>query len=586
MKHRAVRAWRVLGLLLSPLAGCGERDGSLGLVDLGGPAQDPAPTGEAPEGPRAGIADERTLDMVLQREPLAAGARSVLQTYCSSCHGADRVGDVLGEPTDIAGQIARGNIVPGSAAQSPLLQRIADGSMPPGRLGPTPGERALLERFIEQLPAPDSSECPELPFLSTDALYAALLQDLRSVPSEDRAFFRYTGLSYASNAGWCGAALERQRAALFKLVNSVSTAPDIVLPQAVDERGLLYRLDLRAYGWNRAIVPPLEGSASFTDGWAAIVAGAGVYALELQGAEADELKRETGALVPYLPANALLHAAAGEAYYPLLGMADTLKSTAAALGIELYDDAPFPPPLQRAGFPGGRVDAQVLRIEQQGGSVWTMQTIKNDGASNIFDRDPLSLVYGGESFFHLQNGLLAYQLEGGYQLAQSHLGCSTCLHSPTPEVASCHACHQTGVLPVTDWIRSFVQDNPVLFPADTVPRVAQLYPLPAELDALLLSDTQLHTAASERAGASLSAPDPLSYVYYQFEHDSLPLARAAGELGVTPEALLAGLPHIETRLRWLQEPGGSVPRRILDESYAQASCILYAESRNRPVSCP
>lgn len=520
---------------------------------------------------------------MLQQDPLAQGVVRMLQSNCGDCHGGDREADVLGDPTDLAAQIARGNVVPGSAAQSPLvLGMLDDSSHPRPRQRPSRGELTLLTRFIDQLPAAPPAECTTLPFQSTDALYAALLADVSSAPPEDRPFLRYAGLTYASNAGWCGAALERQRAALFKLVNSVSTTPDVVVPRALDEHGLSYRLDLRDYGWNRAIVRAEQGSEPHADGWAAIVAHAGSYSLELQGSEADELKRETGALVPYLPAHALLHAAAGEAYYQLLGVPDSIYEAEAVLGIDLQQQL-LDGLVQHAGFTGRRADSLVRRVEQSapGRYYWLIDTQNNTGSESIFE-DPFGSGYPVDALFHLPNGLFAYHLEDGYRSSNSALDA----HSPGREVASCHACHHTGILPVMDMVRNYVEQNVILFDRDTVALVEKSYPLPSELDALILSDNQLHASASERAGVSGSGPDPLSHVYYQFELDPLSLSRVAAELGVTPDQLQAQLPELDPRLRALDEPGGSVSRGILAESYAQSSCILHAAARNRPVSCP
>lgn len=596
MKHAALRACRsrLVWLLAPLLLSCGDEDVRLVLPpeepELEPVPPDPAPPGtgtpQLPElpAPPVGIADERTIESTLRQEPLAQGVVRLLQSNCGSCHGGNRDGDVLGDPSDVAGQIRRGNIVPGSAAQSPLLQRLLenDGHLT-GRSVPTPGELALLTRFIDQLPTAPPEACAPLPFQSVDALYAALLADVSSAPAEERPFLRYAGLTYASNAGWCGAALERQRAALFKLVNGVSTAAEIVVPSAVDEGGLLYRLDLRDYGWNRSIAHAEEGAAPFADGWAAIVASAGVYALELQGTEADALKRETGTLVPYLPAHALLHAAAGEAYYALLGLPASMHDTELLLGIDV-DQQILDGLVPHAGFTSQRTDAIVRRFEQSarpGRYYWLLDTENDIGSESIYE-DPFGFRSPISALFHLPNGSLASQIEDSYRTNDTLAS----THSPAREVASCHACHQAGILPATDMVRDIVEANQSYYDTGTLMSVRQLYLPPSEFDALIDADNQLHTAALERGGVSPSAADPLSYVYYQFELDSLSLPRVAAELGVTPEVLLAQLPQLAARLRAVEAPGGSISRRFLDESYAQSLCILHTESRNRPVSCP
>jgi hypothetical protein len=152
-------------------------------------------------------------------------------------------------------------------------------------------------------------------------------------------------------------------------------------------------------------------------------------------------------------------------------------------------------------------------------------------------------------------------------------------------VASCSGCHQRGLLPITDQIRAFAEENTTLFSRADLAGVKQSYPSQPELDTLIQSDSQLHLAASERAGLSPSGPDPLSYVYYQFELDSLSLPRAAAELDVTAEQLQAKLPHLQGQIQGLLAADASIPRSILEEAFVANWCILHAEGRNRPVSC-
>jgi hypothetical protein len=180
--------------------------------------------------------------------------------------------------------------------------------------------------------------------------------------------------------------------------------------------------------------------------------------------------------------------------------------------------------------------------------------------------------------------MLAYLLDDGSELGTTPLPC--CSHSPARDVAGCPSCHQGGLLPVTDMVRPYVEANLSLFPGEILPFVQQAYPPPAELDALIESDSQLHRAASERAGVLSNGPDPLSYVYQQFEQEALSLPRVAAELGVTADELRAQLPLLDPRLGGLPEALGTVTRNRLEQVYLDSSCILHAAARNRPVSCP
>src|SRR6185295_6840569 len=101
-------------------------------------------------------------------------------------------------------------------------------------------------------------------------------------------------------------------------VNSVSREGAISVPVAGDEAGLLYRIDLRRYDWDRGIDLEDDGGVDFEDGWLAIVNAAGPYAQALTGPEADQTQLEAGTLVPLLPVNAFVNAVSqGDLYYAL-----------------------------------------------------------------------------------------------------------------------------------------------------------------------------------------------------------------------------------------------------------------------------
>jgi len=155
----------------------------------------------------------------------------------------------------------------------------------------TQGDLSLLADFIDQLPsAPPACQPP--PFLGLDATYAALLADVEARPEADRPYLRYLGTTDVSGAGPCGA-LDEQRLALFKAINGLSMVEALHLPVAIDAAGSLFRIDIRDYGWARAIDLASDGSVDAADGWAALLPSAYPSALELVGPEASELARGT-----------------------------------------------------------------------------------------------------------------------------------------------------------------------------------------------------------------------------------------------------------------------------------------------------
>ena len=153
----------------------------------------------------------------------------------------------------------------------------------------------------------------------------------------------------------------------------------------------------------------------------------------------------------------------------------------------------------------------------------------------------------------------------------------------------CHACHEAGLVPVTDIFRETFDANTRSIGAtsDDIAFVDAAYPGALEFAQLLDEGSQLHLDALQRAGVTPgSGPEPISFVYYQFERDAIGLRRAAGELGVPPEQLHAVLTSPGSTLAPLLAPDGVIRRSALDSAYVATRCALEAEARNRPVACP
>src|SRR5438552_15059632 len=103
---------------------------------------------------------------------LGQQARDLLQVYCHRCHGQD--GAVEGGMSYILDRdrlVARGKVVPGKAADSPLYRRVATGKMPPPGESPRPKaeEIALLKKWIDAgAPGPDAQTGPRPPLTDAD----------------------------------------------------------------------------------------------------------------------------------------------------------------------------------------------------------------------------------------------------------------------------------------------------------------------------------------------------------------------------------------------------------------------------------
>jgi hypothetical protein len=603
----------VLALLVGVPAACGgsskERppgEPLQGVADSGAPVT-PAPAdtdgGVAPAGaePDAAAPDISHVG-VAQLPDLASGASpdgdvvasgivELLEVYCADCHSDDRYSERFANGLDLAALIEGGLIVPGSSATSPLLQRIVDGSMPPDSPAPTSGDITLIGRFIDQL-RPASTSCDVLPFLGLDAAYAAMLADLRARPELDRPFQRYLGITDASNARRCGPALEQERQALFKLVNSLSTAEAIRVPTAIDEDRLLYRIDLRDYGWARPIDLEDDGEVDHPDGWAALLSSAGPYAVELSGPEAGALVAEARSTAPFLPASVFVRAAAvGDVYYSLVDIGSNIYETMSESGFDT-DAALIDGDVRRAALtrPSPLGDVVVSRYVQGGApgqSLWQAEIQDEIRGGGIFD-DPAGYtdLDWSQTILALPNGLHAYATNdgGGGRLSRSPRACAEGCDRPVDQHAiSCMGCHATGVLPVEDAMMEYLERNRRDFDDATYAAAVAIYPSAAEFEQLVAGDNAKYLAALEEASVASSSPDPVSALYL-YSQRPLDIERAAAALGVPGAVLAANLDELSPALAPLATPSGTVERAAFDSVYVQALCAL--QTRNRPLTCP
>jgi hypothetical protein len=612
----SLAAWRALALGgMLALAACGGRakapaGGEPIQPSDAGPADetpststpaapDDAATG-SPIDPEVGPSDmDPTASQQLYADWLAtnvaaAGALELLEIYCGECHSNGDNGAAFASGLSLEGLIAYGLIVPGASEASPLVTRMLDGSMPPdSNRRPSAGDIALIASFIDTLSA--ESTCRPAPFFDPDTALAEMLADLSSRPAEDRPYLRYLSVVETSDAEYCGQSLPQRRNAIAKLVNSLSTSNDIHAPSAIDATELMYRIDIRDYGWARPIDVQDDGTVDHADGWSAIVANAAPYAVELTGPEASALVRETGTPVPVLSATAFLQAAAtGDVYYSLLGIRASIDDTDADLDAEVIDGEKLAA-VRRAATRRRSppiVDVIVSRIPlgvDGDRALWRADMDDRNGASDILD-DPLDTFPGDwtQTIIELPNGLHAYAVNDvdGARMYESAPGCTDDCGKPQARHAiGCMGCHLSGVLPIDDYVRDAVTRQQLIFPADDFELILQIYPPAPQFAELVAASNARYLAALQQLGIRTDIVEPISEAYLAFDL-SLDRGQAAAELGVSDETLEAYADVLPPTLSPLLDPRGRVARQVFTEAYVQALCVVSATSRNHPASCP
>jgi len=598
--------------------------------DVNVPGDEPSDTpvntpGDEPTDEPPADGDNNITDKFDPNDPFSSeeGAiiADILRVNCGNCHiGPGSQGD-FGYLLDIDQLVTSNKVVPGSKEDSQLYNRMVGGTMPPAAVRvlqtPTYSQIELVGKFIDELEIEDPGECTsDIAFKSVDEQIELMATDIaRLDPVTEAPFTRYMTITYSSNIGDCGRTLERQRYALFKGINSVSTGTRPVQPEAIDADETIYRIDIRDFEWDRDIDLEDDGVVDFVDGWEAIIGDVRTqdFIIEYEGDAADDLKADAQTLVPFLPVNVFIQATEfGDLYYTLIGgEANLFDYELNVLGIdtaaEIEDNN-----LMRAGFENSGVSKQDRVLNRfdsgiaAGQNYWISFDFDGgnggDGA-NGFEQgvanesifaDPLGFAFaGGEAIFSLPNGMQGYYVAAadGTRLAEAPIGVvidPAQNNGLVTNGASCHSCHNAGMITFTDTVRQFVIDNRVQFDNETFEDVMEQYPSKAEFDRQMDLDSEVHIRAAEAAGVPEGTPDPISRVYLDFQLGDVNTRKAAGELGVTEEFLVDNLDLLDPRLANLGEdaPNNFVDRNIFAATFLDAVCTLQLTGDNTPVGCP
>lgn len=499
-----------------------------------------------------------------------------------ACGGGDAASEAADEPVP----------APLRTSDEPLAPSGQPGAVSPAAPAPEPASPALdntaapaNEPQEGPAPAPEPAALCGLS-LTFDDQYAAVAADLRRAGAGDAPFLRYLSLGNRLNQGLCPEALEPDRLALIKALNSLSTEVNIALPEAIDDDGVLYRIDLRDLGWEQ---PTEVGGVAFTDKWEAIIATS-PYAVELEGDDADEAKLEALTAVPLLFADALVDVTVvGDLYYALVDIGVSALDLFTQLGIDFADDD-----IVRAGTRQGRMSQQDTIMQRfapgaRQGFYWSRFDVADTTVGQSILADPFG--FQGDvvaSLFTLPNGFIAYALFDNTftRVAETAVLVDRFQRDGlVRNSVSCSGCHSAGVNFVTDEVGPFVATNRFEFDADTLQEVEDSFLPQTELNDVIARDNAMYEAALTRAGLPMGAVDPVHQVFQRFD-DRVTLAVAAGELGTTAEELDEVLGTLsrdaDPQLAVLRT--GSLDRAQFEGAYVAALCSLLVNDENRPVA--
>ncbi len=528
---------------------------------------------------------------------VAAKARQVLKTHCHRCHHGD--GSSSTYEFDVTNHDSLTKVtagvpwVVGHSLQKSELWDAVQKRMPqrgsPERETFGDAEREVLKAWIEA-GAPPFPPAADRPFVSLKDVLTAIRDHLAKAPAESRPYLRYFSLANAHNnpATFTDEDLRHLRAALSKVLNSLSWKARIVVPEAVDRHATVLAVDVRGLDWDRG------------DLWQKVT-DAYPYGLRYGNHPDPELKEldarimgETRCDLPWVRADWFVASASRPPlYHNLLQLPQNARELEAKLDVNVLDNFRRDT-LARAGFMRSGVSGQNRLVERHDaahGAYWASYDFGPGAGRGNLVRFPLGPAFpenpfagqafhhdGGEVIFNLPNGLQGYMLvnaKGGrIDAGPIDIVGDDKRVSGTPAIVngiSCMACHQHGTIPFKDTIR----DTAAVLGA-AADKVRRLYPEQKAMDALVEADRKRFLAALEktvgpflRVGAEKDAPllrfrEPVSEVAIGYRRGYLDARTVAAELFVqNPDDLakLVGAPRLrELGLDGLTRPGGLIGR--------------------------
>jgi serine/threonine-protein kinase len=518
----------------------------------------------------------------LQAADLAEQAHAVLEANCFRCHGKD--GSREGGMNYVldAAQLRRKKITPGDPTKSKLFQRVIDPNdpMPPRDEKPRPSKDDIdvLEQWIKAgAPAFVPPAAVARPFLTEKDVYQAMFTYLSGLNPAHTRFQRFFTLTHLHNNPAVGdSELRLARAALSKLLNSLSWRRAVVWPRPIDKTEAVLAFDLRDLDWDLGgqwnellrVYPYGLTHKDFPD-VAGLTGGNGLAA---------RVYEMTGSKLPAVRVDWFVaHAAQPPLYHSLLKLPVTAGELEKQLRVDVQSNFARDR-LARAAFIESGVSNQnrlVERHEAAYGAYWKSYDFKkNEGTGDLrkrplgpvtlFKKHPLEEQAfqhdGGEIIFNLPNGLQGYLLVNAKDERINDSAAVPDVVRDKNEFAgkstiivnglSCMACHKQGML--KDFQDVIREGRGVS--EDALDKVRRLYPTHEEMRRLVQADEELFLSAVERATARFLkvGPDegkdirafgePISVVAGRYLKRGVTVEDAALELGIAdPKDLQAAI---------------------------------------------
>ena len=567
---------------------------------------------------------------------LAAATAELLKSRCAECHNAEDADGDFGLAEDLAALAASTFVSADAPPKSVLYAYIEDNSCPRttkadktagrGKQPLSADDKALLLAWLRDgTPGLDgkpisakpaaapaapvvktapvtgadvATSVPQAPkeevkpaaeakrVIVTEAqVIAGAVADLLALPPQERAGTRYLSLHALHNnlEKITAADLATAQAGIRKLLNSLSSVPEIATFPAVGPEKVLYRVRLRDIGkdW-QALWDEITGTYPYA------VGGDG-----LRSAAASAQCR-----VPVVRAEWFASVVTRPPFYErILNIPGTATELEKRLGVDVNHN------LQqgeaaRAAFSKSAISRQNRMVERHKlgaypGAYWKSYDFKKQGGRGNLRQFPLGpenarlaggeLAFqhdGGEIIYNLPNGLQAYMLVNGKDVRLDEAAPQDVVedHERTTgrtqifNGLSCMACHTHGMKSVpTDDVRAGAGS----FSGAATTLIRQLYVEPAQMETLVKADAKLFQEAMAKASVPLDGPEPVSALVALFEKD-VSYAQAAAELGLSLEELKKRIAEFEPKFfndRLALEKRG-IPREQFADSFTRLAEAL------------
>lgn len=537
------------------------------------------------------------------------GAEDALKSILDRVQRADAVKGRMpkskGQPGDAA------YLPPLTAEEVTLLKTWSAGA--PSAAKP---EAPVSATIVTEAPPPTTSVAAVRRFIPMAEEVRFIAEDVVKLPESTQPFVRYLTLTNLANLRDAqgqpvedAKQMETYRAAISKLLNSLSHEGQIHVPTAVDEGKTIYRFDLRDYGWT-----PQEWELH-------VVAG---YPYALRGLDArreQEIQDATHSAAAWVRADWFTFAASQPPLYnQLLHLPDNDRDLEKELGVDVVGNLTQKRAI-RAGFRESGVSQGNRMIERHElgrypGAYWKsydFSPLDLHGQHDLF-RSPLGPVGagltpnpdrefahdGGEIIWNLRNGLQAYYLSTAKGTKLDRAPTEIVQDRKRRDGAiingiSCMACHESGMKYTLDKPLEEFKDEvgPVALKAGldrTEQRMVEdLYVPQVKLHDVVKQDEERFKKALAAATPGYDQPlDPVERLYKRFKAD-IKLETLAAEFGEEDLSFLArlkdtrdaDLESIATQL----ETGLGFPRAgFMDQFRAIVSALKYQQLDFTPIA--